>query len=192
MTIRVGLDISLKSPGIAIHDLNTDTWSLFCFAQRASDFTTVQSPQVHVLPAIPSTTKSNVERYEHIRKHLVDNILMKYREHEHVHVNIESYAFGAKNSGSSYKLQELGGVLKHSLWIYFPTWTYSCIPPTQWKKRTIGHGNATKSQVIEYVQTHGPCLDLCAAFGVTANQKIPSPIDDLADAICFALSLEST
>ena len=64
--------------------------------------------------------------------------------------------------------------------------------PTQWKKRTIGHGNATKSQVIEYVQTHGPCTDLCTAFGVTANQKIPSPIDDLADAICLALSLQST
>jgi hypothetical protein len=191
MVVVVGLDLSLTSPGVAIYDTCTKLWSLYGFAQRVREQQQSLAPPICLLPPIPAGTRSNEERYEYIRRHIVDDILSRYADEAEVLVGIEAYAFGAKGAGHSYKLQELGGVLKHSLWVRFPGWTQVLIPPTKWKKSTTGNGRATKLEVVEYVAANGPCLPLVAMLGTPLgrNGAVPSPAQDLADAVCIVLSL---
>jgi Holliday junction resolvasome RuvABC endonuclease subunit len=196
MTIFIGLDVSLVSPGIAIHNTTDASWALYGFAQRIKErlFTcTHQSTTIHLFPTIPRMSVPNEERYEHIRHYIVDNVLARLAPipGEHVVVGIESYAFGAKNNGSSYKLQELGGVLKHAIWRRFPTWRQVTIPPTQWKKQALGTGRATKTDALTFIGSNGPCIPLMSVLGlvVTKTGDIPCPAQDLADAACIVLSL---
>jgi Holliday junction resolvasome RuvABC endonuclease subunit len=194
MTICFGLDLSLISPGVAIYDTTTGTWSMFGFAQRIREKDIKKRHQgttIVMLPSIPnSPTTTNEERYEHIRHHIIDVIMDPYIHETDVIVGIECYAFGANNSGNSYKLQELGGVLKHGIWKTYPQWRQQIIPPTQWKKKTVGNGRATKAEVVEYVRSHGPCAPLMSLLGLVPakNGDIPCPVQDLADAACICLS----
>lgn len=52
------------------------------------------------------------------------------------------------------------------------------VPPAQWKKAVVGHGNANKEQVAEWLSHTHPDL----------HAKATS--QDLVDAICIALSAE--
>ena len=194
MTICFGLDLSLISPGVAVYDTKNGTWSMFGFAQRIRENGVTKRHQeatIVLLPAIPnSPTTTNEERYEHIRHHIIDIIMAPYVHETDVVVGIECYAFGAKNSGNSYKLQELGGVLKHGVWKAYPHWKQQIIPPSQWKKKTVGNGRATKAEVVEYVRTNGPHTPLMSLLGLSPakNGDIPCPIQDMADAACLCLS----
>jgi Holliday junction resolvasome RuvABC endonuclease subunit len=195
MTIHIGLDLSLISPGICVFDTRTGIWSLYGFAQRVREhrFTVHldSGTSVVLLPAIPNVPgTTNKERYEHIRHHIVDHIMATFSTEVDVVVGIESYAFGAKNSGSSYKLQELGGVIKHSIWRTYPQWRQEIIPPSQWKKNTLGKGRAIKADVVAYVKVHGPCIPLFDVLGLVPakNGDIPCPVQDLADAVCICLA----
>jgi Holliday junction resolvasome RuvABC endonuclease subunit len=196
MTIFIGLDLSLVSPGVAVHNTTDDSWGLYGFAQRVKErcFThTDGATTVCLFPAIPHARTTNEERYEHIRHYIVDCMLtrLKPTKGELVVVGIECYAFGAKNSGSSYKLQELGGVVKHAIWKRFPTWSQVHIPPTQWKKHVLGNGRATKADTLTYIRSAGPCIHLLSVLGLVVNKSgdIPCPAQDLADAACIVLSL---
>ena len=197
MTVFVGLDLSLVSPGVAVYKTMSASWSLYGFAQRVREqgFRYKLAPTViHLFPMIPGAEKPNEVRYEHIRHHIVDLVLDRLEPEtgESVVVGIECYAFGAKNSGSSYKLQELGGVLKHDIWIRFPGWTQLVIPPSQWKKQTLNNGRATKADALRFVECHGPCITLLSVLGltITKNDEIPCPTQDLADAACIVLALD--
>jgi Holliday junction resolvasome RuvABC endonuclease subunit len=198
MTIYVGLDLSMVSPGIAIFD-DTKTgegrYKMYGFAQRVRerDFEYHgQTTSIVLFPAIPNLkTTKNEERYEYIRKYIVDILLSPFTNAQDVVVGIEGYAFAAKNSGFSYKLHELGGVLKHSIWKKYPLWTHRIIPPTQWKKSIVGNGHATKTDIIDYVSKNGPSLDILDVLGLSSVTKacVPCPAQDLADALYLALSL---
>lgn len=194
MTIHIGLDLSLVSPGVCVFDTLSGVWALYGFAQRVRerDYTKRHgSATITLLADIPNSLHTtNEERYEHIRHHIVDVIMKPYVHEPCVIVGIECYAFGAKNSGSSYKLQELGGILKHSIWQTYPLWRRQIIPPSQWKKQTLGNGRATKADVVSYVRVHGPCVPLLGLLGLvpSKNGDIPCPVQDLADAACICLS----
>jgi Holliday junction resolvasome RuvABC endonuclease subunit len=195
MTIYIGMDLSLVSPGISVYETCSDRYVLYGFAQRVRErgFKWDNgTTSIVLLPAIPnSPTTVNEQRYEHIRHHIVDTIMSPYKDITDVVVGFEGYAFGATSSGSSYKLQELGGILKHSIWTQYPQWSQYIIPPTQWKKVTIGHGRASKKDVVDYVFTHAPKVPLLDILGlvVSKNGDIPCPAQDLADAACLSFSL---
>ena len=193
MVVLVGVDLSLTSPGVAIHDTTTDTWLLYGFAQRKRE----QGIRKHqgkttlcLLPRIPNSDTTNEERYEHIRSHVMETILLPYRAEPQVVVGIENYAFAAQ-SGHSYKLQELGGILKHSLWKTYPGWHQEAIPPAQWKKQVIGNGRATKKDALLHVGQYGPCISLLCELGLSMSTtgEVPCPAQDLADAACIVLYL---
>lgn len=195
--IIIGLDMSLTSPGISIYNKERNHWSLYGFPQRKSEMglhVSNGNVNLSLCPTmIPSAqVSSNEERYEHIRKYIIQDIMMQYKDVScDVTVLFESYAFGAKNAGSSYKLQELGGIIKHSIYTYFPTWKRIVVTPGSWKKGTVGVGNATKEQVFEYVQSkNGPCIDLSCIFpvNITPGWKVPCPIQDISDSICIIWS----
>jgi Holliday junction resolvasome RuvABC endonuclease subunit len=197
MTLYIGLDLSLTSPGIAVYDTGSDQWSLYGFVQRNRDIGTTYRKEdsnvsIQMLPKIPTSgMSSNEERYEHIRSNLMNCILVQYKDRiEKVVVAIECYAFAAKNTGSSYKLQELGGVIKHSIHCAFPSWTQVIITPGAWKKQTVGNGRASKQDVVVHVCTNGPCVNLMDVFGMSHNKNcsIPCPVQDLADAVCIVIA----
>lgn len=193
MVILVGIDLSLTSPGVAIQDTNTETWSLYGFVQRIRERGFKRQngkTTIHLLPQIPSSSATNEERYEHIRHQIVDQILFPYRQESQVLIGIENYAFSAQ-SGYSYKLQELGGILKHSLWKSYPGWRLEAIPPAQWKKKVIGKGRASKMEAVVHVKQHGPCVSLLCELGLVVSPagEVPCPAQDLADASCITLYL---
>jgi len=195
-TICIGLDLSLVSTGISVYETSSNRYTLYGFAQRVREYGFKYhkgTTSIILLPPVPnSPTTTNEERYEHIRHHIVDTIMFPFTDVTDVVVGIEGYAFGA-SSGSSYKLQELGGVIKHSIWTHYPQWEQTIIPPTRWKKTIIGNGRATKVDVIDYVSTHGPQVPLMDLLGlvVSKNGDIPCPAQDLADAVCIALSIQT-
>jgi hypothetical protein len=197
MTILIGLDLSVTSSGICVYDTTLDTWHLYGFAQRQREvgFTT---NMITLFPPVPPSSVCNEKRYEHIRHYIVD-IVMKplvtllsssTSIDADVRVIIESYAFGASNSGHSYKLQELGGVIKHAIWKNFPQWIVDTVPPTRWKKSVLGMGRATKQDVVQHLLSHGPCISLLEILELklTKTGGIPCPVQDLADATCLVLS----
>lgn len=191
------MDISLTSPGTAVYCTTTDTWKLYGFPQRKSEMnmhTVEGNVEISLFSSmIPSAASCNEERYEVIRSNIMNKIMNLYRDTEDVTVVFESYAFGAKHAGNSYKLQELGGVLKHAIYTTFPTWNMVVVTPGAWKKQSVGIGNATKKQVVDYIKTNGPCIDLLRVCSVSKPtfkdpNRIPCPVQDISDAICIVLS----
>ena len=137
MSIYVGIDLSLVSPGFVVYDGVNDTWKLFAFAQRIRDegFTSQYNAHtcIRMLPSIPKT-ESNEIRYEHIRRYLLETVLKPYHGEQTVHIGLENYSFGSVQSGHSYKLVELGGIIKHSLYTIHPRWQITTILQPSGKK----------------------------------------------------------
>ena len=180
MTTIVGVDLSLKSPGVVV--LSQETWTLYFFQQlKRERHLKFKSANVVMLPPIQNTkTTTDVERYAFICKHIAQ-IVNKY---ENPLVALEGYAYSCQSAHSA-KLHELGGVLKYMLREH----RVVVIASSMWKKRAFGKGNLDKRQVVDKVKTHGPCLDLFTLFGVDPKKKhVPNPIQDIADAIGIVLT----
>lgn len=192
--LRIGIDLSLTSPGIAINNTVTKKWYLYGFLQKKSQPSfEYESECIHLklLPHIPDSSTQNEQRYEHIRYHLVDHVLCNFRhdiDNYDTTIHIESYAFSTK-SGSSYKLQELGGIVKHSIWKSFPNIVQHSVPPTSWKKSVVGNGRATKLEVLQWIKDNGPCISLLDILNLslTKSRDVPCPCQDISDAMCIAL-----
>jgi len=169
--------------------IRTGRWHLYCFAQRVKEVGKSRciAPGVTLvfLPSIPNSAEnSNCVRYEHIRFHLLRIIadLVDYQPRVH----IEGYAFSA-HTNASYKLHELGGILKHSI---FQLLRQECstTPPTQWKKRCTGNGKLSKLEMVRFLEDHGPKIDLFAVFGKPVTATVPCPIQDIADSVGIVLA----
>ena len=183
--ITVALDVSLRSPGVAIR-LADRSWALACFAQRKTDL--VVAPgwnQLVVWPHI-DVTQCDIARYEHIVSHITTFIKTHVSSSDHVQVAFEGYAFG-RPSACDYKLKELTGILKYELRQY----PQIVLPPTRWKSLLLDNGDATKRDVLQFVQT-ATGLDIGSRFGydVQSDKEPPCPAHDLTDAIGIAMALE--
>ena len=203
VSVRVGLDLSITSPAAAIYVTEAHRWYLFAFAQRVRERglhvrrepSTPGGPRVELqlFDPIPPPGTADMVRYEHIRHHLVDKALAPHVEAgSNTRFTIESYAFGASStSGSSYKLMELGGIIKHSLHMRFPSCTQVYVPPTAWKKQVAGSGKASKWDVVAWCRDYGPRFDTVSALqmseGAWARPEVPNPCQDIADAVCIAM-----
>ena len=185
----VGIDLSLVSPAIAVYCSSLKTWHLYCFAQRICEKGAVLRPSTEVimtvLPPIPgSQTASDCTRYEHIRYHIHQVIALLAPR---VTVYVEGYAYSRQNN-ATYKLQELGGIIKYDL---FKLLGRDCetIPPSKWKKGCSGHGKLSKLEMVDLVQGRGPTIDLFKLFRRERTQNIPCPLQDIADAVGIVLSI---
>lgn len=182
MRIPIGIDLSLKSPAVAIY-IN-EQWRTCAFVQRLSD-RQIDHPSITLLDPIPTNTKqSDIVRYVYITTKICDFIRTVIIEEHHfslvdVDVFIEGYVFNQRNCGSSFKLHELGGICKYALYTLgiLQIWD---IHPSTWKKYTVGT-RASKSDTISFVKN---CIDLVSVFGITElGQNPPCPVHDIADAI---------
>jgi Holliday junction resolvasome RuvABC endonuclease subunit len=202
-TMLVALDLSLTSPGIAIvRDATSELqWALGCFAQRVREVKSMlgtnrvnNTVTLTVMSMIPAShCASDLERY----KHIIDGICnmiddsIRHRPAKSINVVIEGYAFmSGPAAGSSYKLHELGGIVKHTLCTNYVGVSINSLGPSQWRKLALGSGRADKRDIIEHVHRCAPFVDLLSVFGFppSTSRVIPNPVQDVADAMGLALA----
>ena len=196
----IGLDVSLSSSGIVIFDTIEKCLHLFCFAQRKREekigkvnikvdnkCREINTCLLTILPPIKKETcdaQRYMETVETIINCIVD-ICTVNKEFLSPTIFIEQYAFGAIGS-SSYKLQELGGHLKATLFLC-GVYDIHCVGIGTWKKRFTGTGSAKKSDIYKAALNLHHLPDLIQYFpSLSVSVKTgepPSPVNDMYDAI---------
>lgn len=197
----VGVDLSLVSPGICVIVNDTDI-RLAAFPQRVrerglslkvDDKTTVTMMD-HV-----DKNGTDMERYVAITDGMIEYITKVSEEtkQENVSVFVEGYSFPQRSqAGSSYKLRELGGILKYRILRDYPTWTMTTAPIGAWKKAYTGKGNAKKGRIYKRLtelvgDIYTPMgftkpLPTCTTDNEWDVLKVPSPVEDMSDALGIA------
>jgi Holliday junction resolvasome RuvABC endonuclease subunit len=155
---KVGLDMSLRSPGCAIFLPNGNQWQLYGFAQvkKHENRSWVVNDRVTLalFGKIPEHV-SDARRYLYIVQHLLAVIPRSSQ------IAIEGYAYPSNSAqrGFNFKLHELGGALKAAL-TDSGIENYTPVVASAWKKKVVGKGNATKLDVLEHVRKNEPHIDL--------------------------------
>lgn len=212
--VIIALDMSSNSPGLVIVDRSDliktgPKYELFGFSQTDKQQTmfdrladqktrtivsnvgkgggggTVAILSVERAPK-DGTFQHNTEYYEIITSKLM-NIIQKYANKKCMAV-IELYAFSMKQSSSQTSLAELGGVMRNKL--FKSGIRIFEVPPTSIKKWFTGNGSADKVQMWKQFQKISPDIKLLEWLPSScAENKIPSPHQDIVDAFASAHSL---
>jgi hypothetical protein len=179
-------DINNSSPP------STVKWSFMAFSQRRSDiFCTAQDDRISIKPK-QKCDDHDIARYVYITDTIISYINTQRSIHnisiENINIFIEGYAFKATGSGSSFKLHELGGVLRYALY------KNGILPPsirtiysTQWKAYNVGV-KASKFDTMCHIK---PILDVQTVFGTfttCSEKKVFNPHQDISDAIGITLA----
>ena len=187
MIVRVGVDLSLTSPGVALfrEDQPHQVW-LLCFQQRKTDelFTDrplQRDPRVLYLTRLRYPEVDRWSRMDHIVTQIVSWIADRCGGVV-PQIHIENYAFGATHSSSVSSLAELGGAMRLA-W-HRKGWTWRDLAPSSVKKAFAGHGRADKPAMLQAYLVHGwPALG-----DVLKCQPHQSPLHDLVDALALAVT----
>lgn len=112
MTVRAGLDLSMTSPVICVHDDNTELNFKNCKFYSFGNFSGCnqlvgQHSNINIMKQ-PSFTH-NLERYQKI-SHWVQSIV---KLHNITKVSIEDYSFNSK--GKVFNIAEMTGIVKYDL-----------------------------------------------------------------------------
>lgn len=143
----VGIDYSLNSPAITIHEGNVwdpEKCKIFYFVRKQKML--FKDPTFH--PSLYKEFKTSQERYENLSKWVFETLLKE--THGKVTIYIEGYAFGASGKWLL-QMAENVGVLKFLL--YSSGYEFHDVGPTQAKKFGTGKGNADKDLVIKQFET---------------------------------------
>jgi hypothetical protein len=136
---------------------------------------------------IPSNLTDDILRYMHIVNHVKEFVIgiVPLTEISDVTVVIEGYAFLKNSSGSSYKLHELGGILKHILREIGVTKIY-IVPPSKWKKDLNIGVRGNKWAAFDFASKVVD-IDLFVLLNMSEKRgrEVPNPIQDIADGICL-------
>lgn len=190
MSYILGLDLSLRSPGICIRDESTQETHWTLFAQRKHQTPGKYTWGNHSLflhPLLPA------DKYQciHTIVNTLDHVVQMYHPRE---AYIEGYAYGITGSGQSSSqstLCELGGcvrLLLHKAGVPFVEYA-----PQSIKRLFAGKGGATKEDMVgTWRETYRPSIvpqDL--SLHCAPHQ---SPLHDAIDAyaLTHVASLEKT
>lgn len=202
MAIYIGVDLSLRSPGLSIYNPLKKTFNNYFFPQRKREikFSFSQNITVHKphtvsfdfsIKPISHASDSNdkcgvISKYKFISEQLINVIESEIVDinKKHVCVRIEGYAFNAKSSSCS-KLHELGGIFKYLL--YCRNINFEEISPTKLKKTFSGKGNANKEYMYEVFKKHG-FPELMSVFHIKNVKSIPNPVQDIVDSVALVMS----
>ena len=194
----VGIDLSLRSPGLALYSPSTKRLWTYFYATREKDIgrkfqTSCQWKggtffSTEAFP-IQTTNLSLLDKYSQITADILQTIQYHVNAEKSAKIRMEGYAFGAKSSSVS-KLHEIGGVLKYRL--HLSGFTIDELPPTSLKKHFTGCGNASKKMMYEkFVELGFPAL--LAEFDMSSEKEIvPNPVQDIVDACALISSLLNT
>lgn len=221
-TIAVGIDLSLNSPAIAFYHLKKQCWFLYAFSKPCQKEKTMCLRKIasNAYVTIFASIKHSVSREDQDKKeedlekdslfdmlryeYIVNCIVKAFQEQlqsesDKIYiVGLEAYAYPRpEQAGYNYKLHELGGILKHRLKQTF-NFKVQSIVCSSWKKKIVGHGNATKWDIYQHVVNKigiplgfvplvsNEFLKKCAKKN-TGEIQVPNPAQDIADAICLTL-----
>jgi len=205
MTIIIGLDISLKSPGIAVS--RDDKIYAMYFEQRKHSVppTTNDKVSLTALPLLLDASHSDMDRYQQLVAASVKWLcgMVPNKERASAIVYVEGYAF--TRSAYNYKLHEVTGILKFML--HQSGFTCQVVPVTTWKRQLTGNAFADKYQVLQTVNrrlnvdlAHLLQTKLSPAKPLKGRKRrrgqnlqvmtrsVPTPLQDVADAIGIVLS----
>ena len=191
--LTIGLDLSLVSPAIVVYDALLNKWQFIVFAQ-SKKHTPMMTDNMFVLPAIPDTAVNDQFRYEHIVHHIT-KVLIPILDSATIRLlNIrpifEAYAFPSRyTSGFSYKLHELGGLMKQ--FFFRRGITITSVPASRWKLLVLGNGHASKRDVYDFVVRTYPTFEFGQLWSASVDHPSkgpPHPLEDICDAVCIILS----
>jgi Holliday junction resolvasome RuvABC endonuclease subunit len=198
MRLVIGLDVSLQSTGLAIKE--GDAFHVYFFAQRKRELgkhicgptLSIQAIGDCTTRTVGSSLTEDILRYAKV----VDAVTRQIQKHIHskedeLVILIEDYVYGMK-SGNNYKLIELGGLLKSALYHKFGSQItdFRTISVTTWKHRVVGKGNASKADVLRFVE-HTLQVDLLAIFQLLRSTKnVPTPVQDIVDALAICMAYD--
>ena len=191
--LTIGLDLSLVSPAIVVHDMLLNKWQFILFAQTKK-YTPTTTDDVFVLPAIPDTAASDQVRYDHIFRHVTHVLTPMLHSAKLrslcVRPIFEAYAFPSRfTSGFSYKLHELGGIMKQFFFSHGIAVT--SVPSSRWKLLVVGNGHASKLDVYQFVVKTYPAFEFGKLWSYNKDHPTkgpPHPLEDLCDAVGIVLS----
>ena len=139
MLYAVGLDLSLRSTGLAVVRADGTIVRVCSFGSDLRRESSVQS-KVERLVALTQRVVNEV------KKHQAD----AFSEGGNAIVAIENYAFGAR--GAQNDLGELHGCVKMQLWLSMRI-VPRLVSPSSYRKVLLGKGNATKQQSYDYADS---------------------------------------
>lgn len=162
--ITLGIDLSLTSPSLCLHEGGDFTFNACKFFYISGVKKSVITDDVLNGTLWPEYS-SDEERYGIVSEWVIDTIL----KHNVDNVFIEGYAFNAV--GRVFQIAENTGILKYKIWrLGIPCVT---VPPTVIKKFATGKGNANKELINEFFVKE-TCTDLKSKLKLTSKQWNPS------------------
>lgn len=180
-------DLDVK--GQVDQPLDDVKWSFLAFVQRKTDIL-CKDARITLCSKI-IRNHSDVDRYTYITESIltfITNVQLKQNvDIAKTRIFIEGYAFKTTGTGSSFKLHELGGVLRYVLCkAGFPSSSIQTLYPTEWKSCNVGV-KASKFDTLCHVR---PVIDLQEVFVSTCSKDktVPNPQQDIADAIGITLA----
>ena len=178
-------------PPVVVVEDESSKWAFMAFAQRKSDMSVCTDNRITIYPKYKNDIRFDIERYVYVNDSILEYINTQRKTNE-VHIEnikifIEGYAFKTIGTGSSYKLHELGGILRYSLFKFgiLPS-SISTLYSTQWKACNVGV-SASKFDTLCHVKS---IEDIASIFSNTScsEKKVPNPLQDVADAIGITLA----
>jgi Holliday junction resolvasome RuvABC endonuclease subunit len=171
MTVICGIDWSMTSPAICIHD--GDEWSIdnctFYYLTPKNKFL-IYTGQVRGM--LYEEFQSQQQRFDNLSNWALKNI----DAHGAKKVGLEGYSYGSTGS-RLFEIGENTGMLKYKMWksdIDFEVYA-----PTSVKKFACGKGNANKERVWEaFIAETG--LNLFHLIGQEVG-KVWNPVSDMVD-----------
>jgi len=173
--IVAGIDYSLSSPAICVHE--GDTWDYknchFYYLVKREKLLEAEMP---FIPGLYPEYNNDLERYESLSIWSL-NILKKHNVNK---VFIEGYAFGAV--GRVFQIAENAGLLKYMIWK--SDMDIDVFAPTMIKKFATGKGNANKEKMYDaFFSENG--VDIRAKCGIMNNNSW-NPVSDIVDSYYIA------
>lgn len=177
--IVAGIDYSITSPAIVIHNSGDATWDhrkckAFYFDDRKNaplkpECELPLKPQYYPLWTTPE------QRYQELASWAVSIMLAEGV----THVYLEEYAFSrGGGAGLVFNIAENGGVLKNNMW--FMGLKYKTLIPSNVKYWATGKGNAKKDEMEDRFVNETEINDLRNVLWLT--EKAMAPISDIIDA----------
>lgn len=173
--IIAGIDYSLTSPSICVHD--GDTWDVknctFYYLSHRKAYLSVTG---QFLGSMYEEYDSDSQRYDNLSQ-WSNNIITSNNVSQ---CFIEGYAFNAV--GRVFQIAENTGLLKYTLWK--SSIPYQVFPPPEIKKFATTKGNANKEKMyISFLEETG--IDIRKKLDIM-NENIWNPISDIVDAYYIA------
>ena len=191
MATKVGIDLSIRSPGVVVHLPKAKEFHAYFIPTRKRDSKVrfdgrmSNGASFHVRPLCETggvLTLGDASRFDFITSLIVKCILRHEKDLGGVDVFMEGHAYGATTAGSA-RLIELAGVLKHKL--HLRGFNVRVIAPTRVKKLFAGSGKAKKVDMYRTFEALG-FPKLLTAFGFALKkERIPNPVQDIVDAVAL-------